>query len=59
MNILKKQFIMKSLKTLSVLLVAALLMNASFAQDKTVEVGGAPMYPSKNIHVIDYVVMLK
>lgn len=40
---------MKSLKTLSVLLVAALLMNTSFAQDKTVEVGGAPMYPSKNI----------
>ena len=31
------------------LLVSALFINASFAQEKTVEVGGAPMYPSKNI----------
>lgn len=33
------------------MLVAALLMNVSFAQkkEKTVEVGGAAMYPSKNI----------
>jgi uncharacterized surface protein with fasciclin (FAS1) repeats len=44
---------MKSLKTFGLLLVAALVMNVSFAQtmtkEKTVEVGGAPMYPSKNI----------
>ena len=39
----------KSFKTVGLMLVAALLMNTSFAQDKTVEVGGAPMYPSKNI----------
>ena len=31
------------------MLVAALLVNTSFAQEKTVQVGGAPMYPSKNI----------
>ena len=35
------------------MLIAALAMNISFAQkmmnEKTVEVGGAPMYPSKNI----------
>lgn len=31
------------------LFVSAFLINASFAQEKTVEVGGAPMYPSKNI----------
>lgn len=34
------------------LFVSALFINASFAQgkmEKTVEVGGAPMYPSKNI----------
>ena len=42
---------MKSLKSVSLMLVAALLMNVSFAQknEKTVEVGGAAMYPSKNI----------
>jgi len=42
---------MKSLKSVSLMLVAALLMNVSFAQknEKTVEVGGAGMYPSKNI----------
>jgi uncharacterized surface protein with fasciclin (FAS1) repeats len=42
---------MKSIKSLSMLLAAALLMNVSFAQkkEKTVEVGGALMYPSKNI----------
>ncbi len=44
---------MKSLKSFSLLLIASLFMNASFAQtsskEKTVEVGGAPMYPSKNI----------
>lgn len=31
------------------MLIAALFVNTSFAQEKTVEVGGAPMYPSKNI----------
>lgn len=42
---------MKSIKSISLMLTAALLMNASFAQknEKTVEVGGAAMYPSKNI----------
>ncbi len=45
---------MKQLKSLGMLLVAALLMNASFGQnkmgsEKTVNVGGAPMFPSKNI----------
>ncbi|AEI51417.1 fasciclin domain-containing protein [Runella slithyformis] len=32
-----------------IVIVAAFLVNVSFAQEKTVEVGGAPMYPSKNI----------
>ena len=42
---------MKSLKSVSLMLVAAFLMNVSLAQksEKTVEVGGAAMYPSKNI----------
>ena len=45
---------MKRMKSLAVLLIAALLVNVSFAQDKmtsekTVSVGGAPMYASKNI----------
>jgi uncharacterized surface protein with fasciclin (FAS1) repeats len=43
---------MKSFKSAGLLLVAALMLNISFAQmgkEKTVEVGGAPMYPSKNI----------
>src|SRR5271170_4588981 len=41
---------MKSIKKLALMLVTALLVNVSFAQmEKTVEVGGAPMYPSKNI----------
>ena len=41
---------MKFLKFPALLLVSALIANLSFAQmDKTVEVGGAPMYPSKNI----------
>ena len=31
------------------MLVAALAFNVATAQEKTVEVGGAPMYPSKNI----------
>jgi uncharacterized surface protein with fasciclin (FAS1) repeats len=40
------------MKKLAMLFVSAFIINASFAQDKmekTVEVGGAPMYPSKNI----------
>ncbi len=41
---------MKSIKSMGLLLVAAALMNVSYAQkEKTVEVGGAAMYPSKNI----------
>jgi uncharacterized surface protein with fasciclin (FAS1) repeats len=42
---------MKSLKSIGLMLVAVLAFNVSFAQmgEKTVEVGGAPMYPSKNI----------
>jgi uncharacterized surface protein with fasciclin (FAS1) repeats len=42
---------MKSMKSIGLMLTAALLMNVSFAQknEKTVEVGGAAMYPSKNI----------
>jgi uncharacterized surface protein with fasciclin (FAS1) repeats len=43
---------MKKLKSLGVLAVVSLLFNAAVAQDmkeKTVEVGGSPMYPSKNI----------
>lgn len=37
------------MKKLAMLFVSAFIINASFAQEKTVEVGGAPMYPSKNI----------
>lgn len=42
------------MKKIALLIAGALIMNASFAQmndtkEKTVEVGGAPMYPSKNI----------
>jgi uncharacterized surface protein with fasciclin (FAS1) repeats len=41
---------MKFLKLPALMMVSALIANVSFAQmDKTVEVGGAPMYPSKNI----------
>src|SRR5687767_13431696 len=45
---------MKSIKSFALMLLAALLVNASFAQkmasnERTVEVGGAAMYPSKNI----------
>ena len=40
---------MKLFKYSTMLLIAALSFNAGFAQEKTVEVGGAPMYPSKNI----------
>jgi uncharacterized surface protein with fasciclin (FAS1) repeats len=40
---------MKSVKSLAMLVATAFIMNASFAQEKTVSVGGAPMFPSKNI----------
>ena len=44
---------MKQIKSIGLMLIASLLFNASFAQnmggEKTVEVGGAPMYASKNI----------
>lgn len=39
---------MKKIRLLGLLLMASLILNISYAQ-KTVEVGGAPMYPSKNI----------
>ena len=45
----KQTHIMKSIKKLSMLALAIGILNVSFAQEKTVEVGGAPMYPSKNI----------
>jgi uncharacterized surface protein with fasciclin (FAS1) repeats len=40
---------MKSLKTFSLLLAGLFFAGFGFGQMKTVEVGGAPMYPSKNI----------
>src|SRR6187402_3769924 len=40
---------MKSLKKIGMLALAISFLNVSFGQEKTVEVGGAPMYPSKNI----------
>jgi uncharacterized surface protein with fasciclin (FAS1) repeats len=40
---------MQLFKKLGLMIVTALLVNTSFAQEKTVEVGGSPMYPSKNI----------
>ena len=44
---------MKSLKSIGLMLAAALAFNVSFGQkmmnEKTVEVGGAAMFPSKNI----------
>lgn len=40
---------MKKIRQLGLLALAIGLMNVSMAQEKTVEVGGAPMYPSKNI----------
>lgn len=47
----KKHIIMKTTKFLSIAIVFTLLFGtAAFAQkEKTVMVGGAPMYPSKNI----------
>jgi uncharacterized surface protein with fasciclin (FAS1) repeats len=40
---------MNAIKKFSMLALAVCFMNVSFAQEKTVEVGGAAMYPSKNI----------
>jgi uncharacterized surface protein with fasciclin (FAS1) repeats len=44
---------MKKIKSTGMMLAAVLLFNVSFGQtmanEKTVEVGGSPMYPSKNI----------
>jgi uncharacterized surface protein with fasciclin (FAS1) repeats len=44
---------MKQIKSLGLMIAAVLAMNISFGQkmmnEKTVEVGGSPMYPSKNI----------
>ena len=40
---------MLKLRNIGLTLIAALLINPSFAQEKTVMVGGAAMYPSKNI----------
>jgi len=42
---------MKAIKTFGLVFITALLANVSFAQkmESTVNVGGAPMYPSKNI----------
>ncbi|PZR23289.1 MAG: fasciclin [Citrobacter freundii] len=39
---------MKKIRNFALLLMASFALNASYAQ-KTVEVGGAPMYPTKNI----------
>ena len=40
---------MQLLKKMGMLMIAALLVNTTFAQEMAVQVGGAPMYPSKNI----------
>jgi len=45
---------MKTIQSIGLMLIAALTMNIAVAQnnmmnEKTVEVGGAPMFPSKNI----------
>ena len=37
------------MKTLAISFIAAFISIASFSQERTVMVGGAPMYPSKNI----------
>lgn len=40
---------MKSVKNIGMLIAACCLLNVATAQDKTVEVGGAAMYPSRTI----------
>lgn len=37
------------LKKMGLVLMGAFMMNTAFSQETTVQVGGAPMYPSKNI----------
>ena len=44
-----KIYFMKSIKQLALLVVVALSSHITFGQEKSVEVGGAPMYPSKTI----------
>jgi uncharacterized surface protein with fasciclin (FAS1) repeats len=45
----KKKSFMKLLKNIGLMMIAAFFTNTTFAQQTTVEVGGAPMYPSRNI----------
>jgi uncharacterized surface protein with fasciclin (FAS1) repeats len=40
---------MQLLKKMGLMMTCALLINTAFAQETTVEVGGAPMYPTRNI----------
>ncbi|MBC7827158.1 MAG: fasciclin domain-containing protein [Chitinophagaceae bacterium] len=40
---------MKSVRNFAMLIATSFLLNVANAQEKTVEVGGAAMYPSKNI----------
>jgi len=40
---------MKSVRNFAMLIAASFFLNVANAQEKTVEVGGAAMYPSKNI----------
>jgi uncharacterized surface protein with fasciclin (FAS1) repeats len=40
---------MKLLKSIGLMMIAAFFVNTTFAQETTVQVGGSPMYPSKNI----------
>lgn len=40
---------MQLLKKMGLMAMGALLINTVFAQETTVQVGGAPMYPTKNI----------
>ncbi|MDR3713768.1 MAG: fasciclin domain-containing protein [Puia sp.] len=40
---------MKIIKNIGLMMASALALNTSFAQEMTVQVGGAPMYPSRNI----------
>jgi uncharacterized surface protein with fasciclin (FAS1) repeats len=45
-----KNFVfMQLLKKMGLMMISALLINTAFAQEMTVKVGGAPMYPSRNI----------
>lgn len=44
-----KRKVMKSVRNFAMVIATSFLFNAVNAQEKTVEVGGAAMYPSKNI----------